>query len=82
MSPHRSFWQFLVRLPSLILIGIVRIYQMTLSHLIGQHCRFEPSCSRYFIEAVRKYGAIRGTLKGIWRICRCNPWTPGGYDPP
>ncbi len=73
---------FLVRLPGLVLIGLVRLYQFFLSPLLGRHCRFEPTCSRYFIEAVRKYGAIRGSLKGLWRICRCNPWTPGGYDPP
>jgi putative membrane protein insertion efficiency factor len=74
--------QLLVRLPGLMIIGLVRVYQLTLSPLVGQHCRFEPSCSRYFIEAVRKYGAIRGSVKGLWRICRCNPWTPGGWDPP
>ena len=50
--------------------------------MLGPRCRFEPSCSTYFIESVRKYGAIRGALRGIWRICRCNPWNPGGYDPP
>jgi len=78
----RQLLTFLIRLPGLILIGLVRLYQFFLSPLLGRHCRFEPTCSRYFIEAVRKYGAIRGALKGIWRICRCNPWTPGGYDPP
>jgi len=46
--------------------------------LLGRHCRFEPSCSQYFIEALRKYGAVRGSLKGVWRILRCNPWMPGG----
>jgi uncharacterized protein len=65
-----------------LLIILVRIYQWTLSPMLGQHCRFEPSCSRYFIEAVEKYGAVRGACRGIWRICRCNPWNPGGYDPP
>ena len=74
--------RLLVRLPSLILIGLVRVYQLTLSHLVGRQCRFEPSCSHYFIGAVQKYGAVRGALKGMWRICRCNPWMPGGWDPP
>ena len=78
----RQALTFLVRVPGLMLIGLVRLYQIFLSSVLGRHCRFEPSCSRYFIEAVRKYGAIRGTLKGVWRICRCNPWTPGGHDPP
>ena len=49
---------------------------------LGRRCRFYPSCSEYFIGAVRKYGAISGSLRGIWRICRCHPFNPGGYDPP
>ncbi len=71
-----------IRLPGLTLIGLVRIYQWTLSPLIGRQCRFQPTCSNYFIGAVEKYGAIRGSLKGIWRICRCNPFCQGGEDPP
>lgn len=68
--------------PAKVLIGLVRVYQYTISPLIGQRCRFYPSCSNYFIEAVRKYGAIRGSIRGVWRILRCNPWNPGGIDPP
>ncbi len=68
--------------PANVLIGLVRVYQYTISPLIGQRCRFYPSCSNYFIEAVRKYGAIRGSIRGVWRILRCNPWNPGGIDPP
>lgn len=71
-----------VAMPSWLLIGMVRVYQWTLSPLVGRHCRFQPTCSRYFIEAVRKYGAIRGAWRGVLRICRCNPFFPGGYDPP
>jgi uncharacterized protein len=81
----RSALSILAGLPARLLIGVVRVYQFTLSpllSLLGHGCRFEPSCSVYFIESVRKYGAIRGALRGVWRICRCNPWTPGGYDPP
>ncbi len=69
-------------LPAAILIAMVRVYQIVLSPLLGAHCRFEPTCSAYFIEAVRKYGAIRGSLRGLWRICRCNPFCRGGCDPP
>ncbi len=72
----------IVRIPAWILIGMARVYQYTLSPILGRHCRFHPTCSVYFIEAVKKYGAIRGACRGIWRICRCNPWNPGGYDPP
>ena len=71
-----------LRLPGWALIGMVRVYQWTLSPLLGRHCRFEPTCSAYFIGAVRKYGAIRGAWRGILRILRCHPWHPGGYDPP
>jgi putative membrane protein insertion efficiency factor len=72
----------LTRVPSQLLIGIVRLYQLVLSPLVGQQCRFEPSCSKYFIGSVEKYGVIRGALRGVWRIVRCNPWNPGGFDPP
>ena len=72
----------LIRLPQTLLIGIVRIYQICLSPLLGQTCRFSPSCSQYFIEAVRKYGAIRGSWKGVRRLLRCHPFNPGGFDPP
>jgi putative membrane protein insertion efficiency factor len=65
-----------------ILIGFVRGYQMVLRPVLPAVCRFEPSCSEYFIQAVRKYGPLRGACKGAWRICRCNPFCQGGYDPP
>lgn len=64
------------------LIGGVRFYQFCLRPVLPAVCRFEPSCSEYFIQAVHKYGPLRGTCKGVGRICRCNPWNPGGLDPP
>lgn len=67
---------------SLTLIFAVRCYQVMLSPIMGGQCRFTPSCSHYFIEAVEKYGPLRGASKGVLRICRCHPWHPGGYDPP
>jgi hypothetical protein len=69
-------------LPALALIGLVRLYQIVLSPIFGRQCRFQPTCSHYFIQAVRKYGAVSGSLRGVWRICRCHPFHPGGYDPP
>jgi uncharacterized protein len=72
----------LLRLLGWLLIFAVRTYQCTLGLILGGHCRFEPSCSVYFIEAVRKYGAIKGAWRGVCRICRCHPWHPGGFDPP
>lgn len=70
------------RTPALVLIFLVRVYQWTLSPIIGRQCRFQPTCSHYFIGAVEKYGAVRGTLRGLWRIARCNPFCQGGDDPP
>lgn len=64
------------------LIVLIRAYQLTLSPLLGPTCRFEPSCSRYMIGALRKYGLLRGIWRGTLRILRCHPWHPGGYDPP
>jgi uncharacterized protein len=74
--------QHLWRLPATLLIGSARVYQWTLSPFIGRHCRFHPTCSVYFIQAVEKYGAVRGSWRGIKRIARCHPFNPGGYDPP
>jgi putative membrane protein insertion efficiency factor len=65
-----------------VLIGCVRLYQIFLSPIFGRQCRFQPTCSHYYIGAVQKYGPVRGSLKGLWRICRCNPFCQGGFDPP
>lgn len=78
MKPLLWIWW----LPARGLIAFVRLYQFLLSPLIGQQCRFHPTCSEYFIGAVRKHGALLGTLRGIGRILRCHPFHPGGYDPP
>ena len=74
--------RWLLDFPSTFLIFGVRLYQIFLSPFLGRWCRFTPSCSNYFIQAVRKYGAIRGSWKGAWRIVRCNPFCEGGHDPP
>jgi putative membrane protein insertion efficiency factor len=70
------------RAASAVLIAGVVVYKCTLSPLLGRHCRFQPTCSVYFRQAIEKHGAIRGAALGIARICRCHPWNPGGYDPP
>ncbi len=64
------------------LVLAVRLYQRTLGLVLGGHCRFYPSCSNYFILAVRKHGPLKGALKGIGRILRCHPFHPGGFDEP
>ena len=64
-----------------IIILMVRAYQSGISPYLGAHCRYTPTCSAYFIEAVEKYGALKGSWLGIRRILRCHPGRPGGYDP-
>jgi len=64
-----------------LVIALVRCYQRLISPLIRPCCRFIPSCSEYFIQAVEKRGVVVGALLGIWRILRCNPFCKGGYDP-
>ncbi len=60
---------------------LIRCYQLTLSPLVGFHCRFEPSCSEYMRQAVIEYGAFKGVAMGIKRLVRCHPWGGHGYDP-
>jgi len=64
-----------------ILIHFVLLYRATLGPLMGGHCRFQPTCSQYAIDAITKYGPLRGTWKAIKRISRCHPWGGRGYDP-
>lgn len=64
-----------------ILIFTIWIYQKTLSPFLPRTCRFYPTCSSYFIEALKKYGFFKGSYLGIRRILRCHPWNDGGYDP-
>lgn len=75
-------WSAMDALAVRLLVGLVRLYQVLLGPILGGQCRFTPTCSHYFIGAVRKHGAIRGSLRGIARICRCHPFHPGGFDPP
>ncbi|HEU4995780.1 MAG TPA: membrane protein insertion efficiency factor YidD [Gemmatimonadaceae bacterium] len=64
-----------------LLIFAVRAYQVGLSPLLPASCRYYPSCSAYAIEALERYGAVRGTWLSVRRILRCHPFRPGGYDP-
>jgi len=78
----RSVWTFLIRLPRLLLIGVVRAYQLLLSPHLGRTCRFHPTCSEYAVEALRTYGVVRGLVLTVYRLARCHPWGGHGYDPP
>lgn len=64
-----------------LIVFVIRFYQRFISPLLGPRCRFYPSCSQYALQAVQKYGAIRGSYLAVWRLLRCNPFNPGGYDP-
>ena len=64
----------------LVLIGLIRLYQFTLSGWLGGQCRFYPSCSNYAAEAIARHGAVRGVGLATWRLARCGPFTAGGVD--
>jgi putative membrane protein insertion efficiency factor len=59
----------------------IRLYQLAISPALGQRCKYEPSCSRYAVEAIRRHGVARGLVLAGWRLLRCNPWSHGGHDP-
>ena len=63
------------------LIWIIKFYQMFISPILPQTCRFYPTCSAYFIQALEKYGFFKGSFLGIKRVLKCHPFHPGGYDP-
>jgi uncharacterized protein len=76
LPPSPANW---ARMP---LLALIRLYQMTLSRgMPDGTCRFYPSCSHYGYQAIYKYGAIKGSAMAAWRVLRCNPFNPGGYDP-
>jgi putative membrane protein insertion efficiency factor len=66
--------------PRLVLIGAIRVYQLTLSPLMGPRCKYYPSCSSYGLQAIRVHGAVVGMALAVWRVLRCNPWSYGGVD--
>lgn len=64
-----------------LLIGALRGYQLAVSPLLGPRCRFHPTCSQYALEAVGRFGVLRGSWLAARRLARCHPWHEGGYDP-
>jgi putative membrane protein insertion efficiency factor len=73
----RALWH----LPRELLVLVIRLYQLTLSPMLGPVCRFAPSCSSYAVTAVRRYGVLHGSWLTARRLGRCHPWNPGGWDP-
>lgn len=64
-----------------LLVGLVKLYRLLLSPWLGSACRFEPTCSRYAIQALQRHGAARGSWLTVCRLARCHPWCKGGHDP-
>ncbi len=73
--------QFITRLPALLLTMLIRGYQLFVSPVLGSNCRFDPTCSAYAQESVKRFGATRGTWLALKRIARCHPWGGYGHDP-
>ncbi len=71
----------LVRMTRTLAIAPITVYQRFVSPAIPRRCKYEPTCSRYAVEAIREYGILRGAVLAAWRLLRCNPWSYGGYDP-
>jgi putative membrane protein insertion efficiency factor len=65
-----------------LFVFLIRLYQRLVSPLLGPVCRFEPSCSRYAVACLEAHGAGKGSLLSLWRLCKCHPFHPGGFDPP
>jgi putative membrane protein insertion efficiency factor len=57
------------------------MYQRLISPLVGQRCKYHPSCSEYAVQAIQRFGILRGLVLAAWRLLRCNPWSRGGFDP-
>jgi putative membrane protein insertion efficiency factor len=71
----------LARALRMIVIAPIVVYQRAISPAIPRRCKYEPTCSRYAVEAIRDFGILRGLALAGWRLLRCNPWSLGGYDP-
>jgi uncharacterized protein len=59
----------------------IRLYQLLLSPMVGERCKYYPSCSEYAVRAIGRFGILRGLVLAGWRLLRCNPWSRGGFDP-
>jgi putative membrane protein insertion efficiency factor len=70
-----------VRIARAVVLAPIVVYRRILSPALPQRCKYEPTCSRYAVDAIREYGILRGLVLGVWRLLRCNPWSHGGYDP-
>ena len=81
MEQPTSFKLLISNLFKLFFINVIKMYQRFISPFFPSSCKFSPSCSKYGIDAINKYGALKGSFLTIKRILKCNPWSNGGYDP-
>jgi putative membrane protein insertion efficiency factor len=65
-----------------LVLAPIRLYSRFISPALPPRCKYHPSCSSYAVQAIERYGILRGLVLGVWRVLRCNPWSHGGYDPP
>ena len=77
----KTLFRYISKAIAAVMIGFIKLYQWTLSPLIGRSCRYTPSCSNYGIEAIRKHGPFKGGWLTLKRVLSCNPWGGSGYDP-
>ena len=77
----KNIWNYFKKGLSAILIALIKVYQWTLSPLIGRSCRYTPTCSNYGLEAIEKHGPFKGSWLTLKRVLSCNPWGGSGYDP-
>jgi uncharacterized protein len=78
-QPPRDGWP--ARAARAVVLAPIHLYRVVVSPAIPRRCKYEPTCSRYALEAIREYGILRGLVLAGWRLLRCNPWSYGGYDP-
>jgi uncharacterized protein len=72
----RAVW----RIPRYAAVALIVVYRWTISPLVGNRCKYHPSCSQYALDALRRYGLVKGSILAGWRLLRCNPWSHGGVD--
>jgi putative membrane protein insertion efficiency factor len=81
LTQHYLPWDKIKTLLQKFLKRFIQLYQLAVSPLLGPHCRFSPTCSEYMLQAIEKYGSVRGVFLGVRRILKCHPFHPGGFDP-
>ncbi|HMD57799.1 MAG TPA: membrane protein insertion efficiency factor YidD [Solirubrobacteraceae bacterium] len=79
--PHAPGPRGLSRAARAVVTAPIVVYQRVISPALPRRCKYEPTCSRYAVEAIREFGILRGLVLAGWRLLRCNPWSYGGYDP-